>query len=355
MSDNEDKKKVLLSDVYLRPKFEEQVSNTMDNPKKALRGGITDIDKIFCWMPGFIAGYAGMPKKGKTTFTMFLMLVLSVIDGKKWALWSPEMIVSMKKDGKVIRSADYIYNLLIKALTGIDPLKLVTEDMDKYMEAFEFVKEHFYVIDTVRDNSPGTLIEAFRQAYYELGIFGWMADSFKNINYEEGKGTKDRALQYVVDDFKYMTIETDTCGCFILHPRGMKERELRKNGTLKGPYKVITQHDLLGGSVWDNSLDTLYSWYRQNIHDDANDPAGTLICINQKMQENTNKPGEFDGILYDIDKNRFYFSGICPLDGSVIDKRFMKTVTTQTQAFDMKSRMNGKKQTPPIITDEVPF
>lgn len=344
-----------LADYYMRPQFDQMVADTTNKSKMGESCRISDLEPIFCWMPGFLAGFTGTANHGKTTVVMFLMLIKSVIDGSKWGIWTPEMIVSIKKEGRIQRSAFHVYNLLIHAYTGVQPLKLMEQDMDKYMDALAFIQAHFFIIDTDRDKGHETVRETFRQMHDELGIFGWLIDSFKNLRYDESGGTKDRVLQDIVDDFKYMTLETNTCGNFILHPRSMKERDLRKNGTLKGPYKVITQHDLLGGSVWDNSLDSIYSWYRQNIHDDPNSPDGTFICLKQKMQELTNKRGEFDRIIYDFDRNRFYFSGITPIDGSVVDKRFMKGAPTQTQAFDMKSRMNGKKQPPIVNSDTVPF
>lgn len=307
-----------LDHYYLRASPEEMILTYDKGDKIGEPCRISDLDKIYCYMPGFLTGTTGQPNHGKTLVKLFMMLVKSIVDGKKWVIDSPEMIVSTRRNGKIQRSPIYLIKLLIHAYTGKNPYKHkgIQLPMEEYMAAYEFIEQHFYFIDTGKDRHYKTILKVFRRFYDAYGIYGWLIDPWKNIDYEETGSTKDRVLQKVLDEFKYFAMETDTCGDFILHPKNMKERELRKNGTLKGQYKVITQHDLLGGSVWDNSLDSIYSYYRQEIHDDPNSPLGSLYLLKQKMQDLTTQKGEYDQIYYDKNKNRFYFNGVCPIDGS---------------------------------------
>lgn len=327
-----------LADYYLRPKVESLYIEYEEGVKTGEPCRISALDKIFCYMPGFLSGTTGLANHGKTTYKLFLMLVKAVVDGKKFGIWSPEMIIAKKSGNKVERSANQIINILVHSLTGLNPYKHKGKQLswDEYMTAYEFVENHFFIIDTERDRKHMTVLEAFRMLYYEYGIYGWSIDSWKNLEIDEGKSTKDRVLQYAIDDFKYMAMETNTVGDFILHPKSMKERDLRKNGTLKGPYRVITQHDLLGGSIWDNSLDSIHSYHRQDIHDDPNSPWGSFYCLKQKMQEITNKRGSFENIYFDEVRNRFYFNDVCPIDGSL---RYAK----QTD-LDLKKRYEKKEE-----------
>lgn len=308
-----------LKDYYLRPSIESVILDYEYGVKHGEPCRISELDKIYCYMPGFLSGFTGLANMGKSTWKLFLMLVKSKIDDVKWGIWSPEMIISTKRGNKIERSPIHLLNTLVHAYTGMNPFKHKGQQipMDQYMEAYEWVENHFFIIDTGRDNHYKTVLEAMRMLFYEYGIYGWLIDPWKNLIVNESGSTKDRVLQYALEDFKWMALETNTCGDFILHPKSMKERDLRKNGTLKGAYRVITQHDLLGGSVWDNSLDSIYSYYRQEIHDDPNSPWASFYCLKQKMQELTTKRGEYDNIYYEADKNRFYFNGVCPLDGSV--------------------------------------
>ncbi len=324
---------------YLPPSIEEMSLDFKKGVKTGESCRISDLEPLLCWMTGFLRGLTGLPNQGKSTLELFLMLVKSVIDGKKWVIWSPEMIISIKKKDKSIkRSASHLYNILIHAHAGENPYKHKPNQMsfDKWLASKEFIQEHFYIIDTERDNKPETVINEIREHCKEFPIYGWLVDPFKNLDYDGSKGTTtDRVLRNVLDEFKLLAMETNTCGTFVLHPKSMKERDLRKNGTLKGPYKVITQHDLLGGSIWDHSLDSIHSYYRQNIHDDRNSPDGSLYCLRQKMQEITNKCGEYDQIYFDDRTGRFYFNGVCPIDGS---RRVGTQADIKFNPFDKKKK-----------------
>jgi len=301
----------------------------------------------------YLTGRSFIPTHN-TSLKLFIALVKAIIDDKKFCIWSPEMIISIpKKKGQTERSAGHLYNMLIHAYTGENPYKHKGKQMsiDRYMEAFEFVEEHFRIIDTGKDKRSKIVREAIRRECLENEIYEWIIDPWKNVIYDEGNSTKDRVLQLELDEYKELAMETNTVGTFILHPKNMKERELRKSGGLKGAYKVITQHDLLGGSVWDNSLDSIHSYYRQEVHDDPNSPYGSLYCFKQKMQEITNERGACDTIYYEKRENRFYFSGICPIDGS-------RREPIQGNFFDQKSKSGKARKEPEPVAppdDYVPF
>ena len=206
------------------------------------------------------------------------------------------------------------------------------------------------MLDTHKDKRPETVINGIRRLYDTFGVFGWLIDPFKNLSIEEGKGTKDRILEAVFDEFEELALTTDTVGNFIAHPRSMDESKMRKKGKMDGPYKVVTQHDLLGGSVWDNSMDGIFSWDRFEKHLDPNSPKGAFYALKQRSQELTTELGSFDKILYDKRKNRFYFSGVCPLDGEQYNGTQMQM--PYEKIYDRK-KTAVRPEPPP--SDEPPF
>lgn len=309
-----------LADCYLPPSIDHMTIEFCEGVKVGENCRISALESIFCWMPGFLNCFTGFAGMGKTSLVLFLMLVKAKIDGWKFGIWSPEMIDVFKtSDGVYKRSASKLYNMLIHSLTGENPYKHKGQQMefDQYQEARTFIEKHFFIIDTHRDKRPLLVIDMFRRLYDSYGINAWLVDPFKNLTVDENGGTKDRVLEAVFDDFEDLSLSTNTVGNFIAHPRSMDESKMRIKGNLKGPYKVVTQHDLLGGSVWDNSMDGIFSYHRQEIHDDPNSPHGSFYNLKQRSQEVTTRRGKFDNIYYDFDKNRFYFNGVCPLDGSV--------------------------------------
>lgn len=347
MSENNGKTQ---SDFYLRPDVERMIDEFDSGVKIGESCRITDLEKVFTYFPGFIGGIVGQPNQGKTTFMMFVLLVKAVVDGKKFAIFSDEMIISSKRKGKIERSASHIYNLLIHSYTGLNPYKHKGNQMsmERYQEALDFVTDHFFVVDTGFDKDYKKVLNAIKRACEVFGIYGWMIDPFKNLSIDEGKMTKDRVLQNVLGEFKYLAMDTETVGYFVLHPKQMKERELRKNGSLKGPYRVINQWDLLGGSVWNNSLDSIHSWYRPEFHNDAKSPIGSFYCLRQKMWELTNGQEGCETIMFDHRRNRFYFSGRCPIDGEAY-------AATQS-GIDFKptwAKEEKKKET--VTANDLPF
>src|SRR3989304_5950576 len=193
---------------YLPPDLTEMSSQFAEGFKRGESCRISDLEKIFCWMPGFLGGITGLGNQGKTTLELFLMIVKSIIDKKVWIIWSPEMVLSIKqKDGTVKRSASYIYSMLIHAYTGLNPYKHKSNQMsfEQYNSAWKFMEDHFLFLDTGRDNSYLTVAATIRKLCKEYPVYGWLIDPFKNLDFSEEKNlTKDRSLKIVVDEFKYL-------------------------------------------------------------------------------------------------------------------------------------------------------
>lgn len=348
------------SDYYIQPSINDMYQEYKEGKKLGHYCQIEALKDIFCWVPSFLMGLTGMSNKGKTTFDSFMMLMASVVDHRRWGIWSPEMITSEneskdRRKPKIVKKATQIYYPLIKSYTGQNPYPYFPNQMhpDVFEDARKFVEEHFYVIDTGRDRDYMTVIDALRWATLEFNLYGWVIDPFKNLEWEEGNKTKDRILQRVLDEFKYLAVETNTVGQLILHPRQMNEKELREGGNLKGPYRVMTQFDLLGGSVWSNGVDSLHSYYRPFVHEDPNSPHASLYNLRQKMQDVTVKPGAYEGIYYEIDTNRFYFNGHCPLDGS----KLRTSRASQASMFEeMRRKYNEEPVKAAVVNDdENPF
>ena len=270
----------------------------------------------FSWKRTFVNCWTGRPNSGKTTFLQFMAINKSKYDNWKWCIWSPEMINSHKINGKIVKSSSDIFDELIHTFTGKNPYKHFTTkfgipqmSLDEYLEALEWVQDRFFVIDP-KDRKYTALIDTFMYFYEKYGFDGWIIDPFKNVRYEQ-TATTDIVLHHIFDEFKEVAINTNTSLNIISHPRSTNEPKHKD-----GSYKVVNQFDLLGGSAWDNSMDGIFSLHRPFAHINPNDPRMWLYHLKQRKKHLVGETGVYKHIEYNMKKNRFYFDGHCPIDGS---------------------------------------
>ncbi len=280
------------------------------------------ISDQFTWKKTFVNCWTGRPNSGKTTLLSFLALVKSMKDPWIWCIWSPEMINSYKIDNKIVRSSSDILDEFIHAKTGKNPYKHFVSKynipqmlQEEYIEALLWIQDHFIIIDP-KDKTYKSLIDTYNYWYDKYGFDGWIIDPFKNVRFEI-KNTMDIVLHHIFDDFKYCAVNTNSCINIVAHPKSVSSgKDARIDGKEGGAYKPVSQFDLLGGSAWDNSMDGIFSVYRPNVHEDPNDPRTYLYHFKQRKKHLVGETGVYRHIEYNILKNRYYFEGKCPIDGS---------------------------------------
>lgn len=282
-----------------------------------------------------------------TTFLLHTMLVRSLKYGTKWNLWSPEQIGSRREGDKVYINANDIYDELIHMYTGKVPYKHWTEKfgkpqmpLDEYLAALEVIRRYFFVMHP-KDRHYKNIIDNHRYFREYHGCDGFVNDPFKNLILDD-LGRDDKTLERTFSDFEEFAMNEHVFMNFVAHPRAMTDVKERPKGNAPAPYKVCTQFFLLGGSAWDNSMDGIFSIYRQNAHLDPQDPMVTFITLKQRKQQLTHRKGEYANIEFDFFSNRFYFGGTCPLDGSIKNPKPQQTTMPFTNHWDKK---NKKKAT----------
>lgn len=307
---------------YLPPNLARMTRGFAEGKKVADPCRISDLERIFCWMRGFNQCLTGWANSGKSRTALYLMLVKSIVDDWKWAVWSPEEITSYKNEkGEIVRDAEIIYDILVHMFTGKAPYKewkkrynVEQMSLEEYMEAMDWVERHFFVIDTNDDDKPDTICDGIQQCFDVNGIDGYLIDPFKNVDLPNDT-TTDRVMEKVFKKFERVNLQNDLVGNMVAHPKNIDEDRKRKKGKLDGPYRVVTSSFLLGGSAWENSMDAIYSYYRPESHLDPKSPKAHFYTFKMRDEERTAEKGEYDQIYFDYFKQRFYFNGICPITG----------------------------------------
>lgn len=275
-----------------------------------------DMETRYTWKRTFLQCFTGWPNDGKTTFFMFLALLKSIKDGWKWCVWSPEMLSSEKRGDQILRNANDLVDELVYMLTGKCPYKhyhklykLEQMPVEEYKSALTFIREHFIFVHP-QEKTFDHLIDLYFKVYNDHKIDGFLIDPFKNIR-QEKFGRSDQILDEAFDKFKDFAIDTNSSMNFIAHPKSLNDQKEKD-----GSFKVVDQFMLLGGAAWDNGLDGIYSVYRPYRHEDVSDPNVEFYSLKKRKQQLTGKRGVVKNIQFNIKTNRYYFDGICPIDGS---------------------------------------
>lgn len=354
--------KVNLDSSYYPPNIAVLTKEWSDGAIIGEPSGISELDKVFKWMRGFQNGWYGWSNDGKGEFTSFLNLVKAKRDNWKFCLYKQEDMSSFKKkDGTVILTASDIYNSLVWALTGITPYDHIAKEyripkleIKKYHDAMDWVEQHFFVIYP-KDRRFKNIMDNFRYFKDKFNIDSFWIDPFKAMILDGRKGSRDD--QIMTDTFyesKEFAMETNTNFNYINHAKSMVDQKEKD-----GSYKVVNQFMQLGGSAWDICMDGQYTIYRPLRHKDPNDPNVMFRNLKQRKQKIVGcKKGDYDKIVFDDLKNRYYFNGICPLDGSLHSSRLMDTQTKASFIpFDKAAKTEEKKPEPAPVTssDDCPF
>ncbi len=309
--------------------------------------GIKELDKIYTMKRGTLSTWMGWPNAGKSTLLMFKNLCRALKYKTKFAWWSHEMVNSIKVGDNVVYSGSDLQADLIHMFTGKVPYKHWKErygkeqmTLDEYREAIETLEQYFVFLN-LKDRKHTNVIDSFKYCYEYLGCEAWVCDPWKNIILPDS-GRDDRVMEEVFQDFRDACVMCNAFMEFVAHPKATTE--VKENPKLKNsPFKIVTPNMLLGGSVWDNSMDQNISIYRN----DSSDPYVTFINFKQRKQHLTNQKGEYDQIEYDFMQNRFYFNGVCPIDGSI------KVGKQATMSFGNPWQKDKSK--PTGTDDDAPF
>lgn len=304
----------------------------------------------FTWMRSFQNCWTGWPNDGKSTFILFLALVKSYVHGWKWCVWSPEMYNAfLSNTGKLILSASDLVDELVFMKTGKPPYKHFKDQYgisqlprDRYLEALEWINEHFIFIDP-KNRRYKDLFDCFRYVHDQYEVQGVIGDPFKNLDHsEEGGGRFDLYLDKLFSDGKTLALERNLSLNWVAHPRNDKDPK----GT-DGAYKVCTQFMLAGGAAWNNNMDGIFSIHRPYKHDNPNDPRVTFYTLKQRKQQLVGRVGFYKDIEFDFDTNRYYFAGYEPIEGN--HKETIGERQAREKGNEAKTGKKGKAKVEPLI------
>ena len=238
------------------------------------------IDEAFRWKRGELTIVSGIMNHGKSALLMQLCLVKSVIDGYKWAVFSPEQ-----------HPAGDWYDDLIHAYVGKNTQPYYGDQMSEqeYKMGLDFVKDHFYYIfPEMESPTPEYINRNFKALVDKHGIDGCVIDPFNQLDadYARTGGREDIYISRFLTKQKRFAQLNDVFMVVVTHPRNALERG--KNGNYDPP----DVFQLSGGMMWGNKSDNILCVHRPYWSTDRKNSLVLFQSQKIKKQSRNGIPGD---------------------------------------------------------------
>lgn len=245
-------------DLNIRPKdviFGEDVKaealSIYDNGyESATTTDIPELDVYWRWKRGEITLLSGIGNYGKSTFLKFILLMKSIKQGWKWALFAPEDF-----------PAHEFYHDLVEMFLGVNmtPSNPNRVSKMKYEIVYNWISQHFFfVYPNGISSTPEYIKERFLELIIKEKVDGCIIDPFNQLDNDYSKvgGRDDKYLEIVLADLKRFTQVNNTHFIIVAHPKGGIKKDP------KGNYECPDVFDLAGGAMWNNKMDNILIYHR---------------------------------------------------------------------------------------------
>jgi twinkle protein len=259
---------------YVEDIFPTMLQNFKRGIELAPKTHFGDMDEYFRWKKGDINLMVGYANAGKTTMMLQMMLTKSIVDGWKWAVFSPENF-----------PATDFYDDLIEMYVG---KWLDNMGESEYTEAADFIDKHIYYVYPEDAHDVNSINERFRYLVLKKGIDGVLIDPFNQLDHiQKPYQREDQYISDVLKDIKRFALLNCLVYNIIAHP----VKQQRVNGAA---YPPVDMYDIAGGAMWANKSDSIISYYRPRHHEDKTSPEVTIYIQKIKRRRTGGKPGQFD-------------------------------------------------------------
>jgi twinkle protein len=266
----------------------------LDNFDHGIRMGesthMGDLDTIFRWKKGTVNLWTGYANTGKTIFFLQAALTKSILDGWKWCVFSPENYPA----------CDF-YDDIIEMYVGKNVTDIYGNRMTRseYVEAMEFLNNHFIFVYPEDNHTVETLHEKFQYLILKHGINGVLIDPYNQLD-KSFTGTRvDEEISEFMNTVKRFTLKYNIVYNIIIHPKNPPQV---KTGEA---LPIVDRYDLNGGAMWANKSDHLLSVYRPNAHVNKLDPV-THVYQQKVKRKRTGGDYGYAEFIWNFKQSRFY-------------------------------------------------
>lgn len=254
--------------------FPSMLENFRRGVKLAPTTRMPNTDEYWRWKKGDINLVTGYANAGKTNYIIQMMLVKSIWDGWKWAVFCPENY-----------PANDFYDDIVEMFVG-KWLSQMTEQ--EYTNACHFIGNHIFYVYPENEHDIHSIHEKFRYLVMKKGVDGVLIDPFNQLDHnQKAYQREDQYLSDVLKDIKRFALLNKVVYNIVAHPKNPRYEE----GKVLPP---VDMYDIAGGAMWGNKVDLILSYYRPNAHLNKNSPDVTIYVQKVKRIRTGGKKGDFN-------------------------------------------------------------
>jgi len=249
-------------------------------------------DEHFTFRTGEVTLWTGYASEGKSKFLKQLLLLKSVNENWRHAMFTPEEL-----------PIEDIFDDLIHSLVGknVDRVYVNVMDESEYKAGFDFIRDKFFIIDPQRP----TLQYIFERASYLIRRFDVKTltiDPYNQVWHEMlPYEREDLYISRFMAELKRFAVKHDICLSLIAH-QVTPPVERDKNYPKPNLYKVK------GGGTFADKVDNLCWVWRPNRATNKRDTSVMVGSDKIKKQMLVGFPGEID-LQFNPASNRYFEPG----------------------------------------------
>lgn len=244
------------------------------------------LDENLTIRPGFLYAFTGWPGSGKSEFLTQIVERQAVKKDRRTALYSPESYPVDEFIDSIIHC--YLGKTTDKRFPGVC-------SEEEYLQAIDWVDEHFYFLEWEETPDPETVLEAFKFLHEVHKVMFFVVDPFNSLITEGESSNIAVALKKNLTSFKRFASQRKVCVFLVEHPKTPSDPKEYDN--IPGPRQMF------GGTMWWNKTDILLSVHRPNRDDPKNDEV-IIKVWKVKNQHLNGRPGE-KILHYDFKTRRY--------------------------------------------------
>jgi len=285
----DDAKVISTNGVITLPEVEDKAWNLVRNGyPKGISTGFPELDKLFTWRLGEITLFSGYANHGKTSFLANLAVIKSIINGWKWAIFTPEY--GVPEDFYLDMCEIYLGKTMVSNKLG---LRTATDE--QVQQALDFIGEHFlFVYPKDKMHTFENVMKEVTNNVRSKGIKGVIIDPFNQLYRSSTTGARDIEVQQFCRLAKQQATQHQLAFCVVVHPKTANE---------KNPSEP-NQNDIEGGDSWGKNVDNLMTIHRPNFHNDLNSTQTFINLHKVKRQKQVGKRGR---MILEYDKNTYRY------------------------------------------------
>lgn len=293
---------------YLLDDVSEKIDEIYDNG--LVRGystGWKHFDIYYSIRPGYTTYIYGAPYTGKTILWFNILVNLSISEGLKHLIYSPET-----------GDASEIYSTLMQIYAQADITSTYRNQMTKEQreEAKKFIAEHFVIISTDESDTEISVKDFLNyvdvlENKYKIKFDTITIDPWNELLHDEN-ARDDRTLNIELKAVRVNARKHQRHICVITHIRDLKPTGYDEFGTAIYPFP--TSHDVAGGQVWYRKGFMMLAFYRHFVLDGYNEVKigkdrffhknALFIRVQKSKPEGVGRRGEIE-FRYHSDIHRF--------------------------------------------------